>query len=576
MKRILSLILTLLVSLTSLPCLVYADNYDVTYSLTNIGVKKSLETDTGYQIDFAPYSGYAMPNSIEVTAGGETLIQCTSGGIPAGCSYTYNRQPKSSTSTLLIYDTNKGKDIKVTASGVTWNVKYSILDNGTDVSNLFYNVSSTAYSWGDDDSYTNIFGISTYNVGYANYGIYLLPSDIEVKAGDTVLTKCDVDNDSNCDYSYDNNKNPGTAAIFGNNQNGALTINQKYCGEDITITVNLNRLARDVVGSINEYGYFNNDTSKTGSEVSLDKAYKADKSYTTYINAYAYSKLPGSIKVYVYPTTTHTWTETTAYSYDSKTGKVTFKEGIFDYNEKFKIVVENSLRDDMSIKASACNATIEGATGKDSSGCSLYEASNGKYGNDVTIKFSKNDGTNYPSKDEINVTVDGNKFTGFSYENGVITIAGNDVKGDIEISATCLKYPTGVSITGKNTVYYNGSETEQSSTLVANLTPSDAAYSKIVWKSSDESIASVSASEQDNSVATLKGLKEGTVTISAYVYEKGKTSPTVKAEYKVQVLKKDSGSSGKVVTCEEANGKGWTWSESKKACVYKVTNTSSK
>ncbi len=35
-------------------------------------------------------------------------------------------------------------------------------------------------------------------------------------------------------------------------------------------------------------------------------------------------------------------------------------------------------------------------------------------------------------------------------------------------------------------------------------------------------------------------------------------------------------SSTKVVTCEEAmNSKNWTWSESKKACVYKVSNTSS-
>ena len=32
----------------------------------------------------------------------------------------------------------------------------------------------------------------------------------------------------------------------------------------------------------------------------------------------------------------------------------------------------------------------------------------------------------------------------------------------------------------------------------------------------------------------------------------------------------------KVVTCEEEIGIGWTWSENKKACVYKVTNTSSK
>ncbi len=37
-----------------------------------------------------------------------------------------------------------------------------------------------------------------------------------------------------------------------------------------------------------------------------------------------------------------------------------------------------------------------------------------------------------------------------------------------------------------------------------------------------------------------------------------------------------SSSSSSVVTCEQANGKGWVWSESKQACVYKVTNTSAK
>ena len=37
-----------------------------------------------------------------------------------------------------------------------------------------------------------------------------------------------------------------------------------------------------------------------------------------------------------------------------------------------------------------------------------------------------------------------------------------------------------------------------------------------------------------------------------------------------------SASTSKVVTCEDENGKGWVWSESKKACVYKVTNTGAK
>ncbi len=41
--------------------------------------------------------------------------------------------------------------------------------------------------------------------------------------------------------------------------------------------------------------------------------------------------------------------------------------------------------------------------------------------------------------------------------------------------------------------------------------------------------------------------------------------------------KKNDIDDAKVVTCKEAMGSlEWTWSESKKACVYKVSNTSSK
>ena len=41
------------------------------------------------------------------------------------------------------------------------------------------------------------------------------------------------------------------------------------------------------------------------------------------------------------------------------------------------------------------------------------------------------------------------------------------------------------------------------------------------------------------------------------------------------IVKADVNNDTKVITCEEAmNSKNWIWSESKKACVYKVSNTS--
>ena len=52
---------------------------------------------------------------------------------------------------------------------------------------------------------------------------------------------------------------------------------------------------------------------------------------------------------------------------------------------------------------------------------------------------------------------------------------------------------------------------------------------------------------------------------------------TKKEEKKEETNTSSNTSSTKVVTCEEAMGsKNWTWSESKKACVYRVTNTSAK
>ena len=52
---------------------------------------------------------------------------------------------------------------------------------------------------------------------------------------------------------------------------------------------------------------------------------------------------------------------------------------------------------------------------------------------------------------------------------------------------------------------------------------------------------------------------------------------TKKEEKKEETNTSSNTSSTKVVTCEEAmNSKNWTWSESKKACVYKVSNTKAK
>ncbi len=72
-------------------------------------------------------------------------------------------------------------------------------------------------------------------------------------------------------------------------------------------------------------------------------------------------------------------------------------------------------------------------------------------------------------------------------------------------------------------------------------------------------IRTVECSVDDDEYLTIKGVKE----IKSFIVAKDPSSS-------------GSGSGTGVVTCEDANGKGWVWSESKGACVYSVTNTSTR
>ena len=67
---------------------------------------------------------------------------------------------------------------------------------------------------------------------------------------------------------------------------------------------------------------------------------------------------------------------------------------------------------------------------------------------------------------------------------------------------------------------------------------------------------------------------KGTLDIPGYIKNPNGLDTTITLT--INVMGKDS-HENKVVTCEEAmNSKNWSWSESKKACVYRVSNTSSK
>ena len=147
-----------------------------------------------------------------------------------------------------------------------------------------------------------------------------------------------------------------------------------------------------------------------------------------------------------------------------------------------------------------------------------------------------------------------------SFENNILSIKLDKVDPvDITISSS----------SEDGVIWYDISNTL---TLAASISPNDAYYSMINWSSEDKDIASVVKNDDGTSV-TVKGLKTGETNIIASVTKSN--GDVVSKSYRV-IVKSLKNDSSKVVTCKEANGKNWTWSEPKKACVYKVTNTSSK
>ena len=76
-------------------------------------------------------------------------------------------------------------------------------------------------------------------------------------------------------------------------------------------------------------------------------------------------------------------------------------------------------------------------------------------------------------------------------------------------------------------------------------------------------VETLDCSVDEDGVVTIKGIK----CCTTFIVAKDTTSSGSGSS---------SSSGGKVVTCEDANGKGWVWSEAKGTCVYSVTNTATK
>ncbi len=93
------------------------------------------------------------------------------------------------------------------------------------------------------------------------------------------------------------------------------------------------------------------------------------------------------------------------------------------------------------------------------------------------------------------------------------------------------------------------------------------------WKSAQDKPEVIeSLVEKDGVVLVKMGSDFSPVMILTYTEK----STSGKTDTNTETNTNSGTTNTKVVTCESEHGKGWTWSESKNACVYKVTNTGAK
>lgn len=147
-------------------------------------------------------------------------------------------------------------------------------------------------------------------------------------------------------------------------------------------------------------------------------------------------------------------------------------------------------------------------------------------------------------------------------------------------------------------VFKNSTMTDQAAADTAKAQNSDAAYVTVFKLVANDPAANLISNNAISFKVRLNGALKGQ---RYYVYrldgENGSIVQTMECSVEEDgvltikginicntfIVAKDPSSSGSgsgsgtgVVTCEDANGKGWVWSESKGACVYSVTNTSTK
>lgn len=438
-------------------------------------VDKTVSTNSDYTLKILPEEDYTLPENITVTVGGQTLVE--------GTDYTYDK----STGEVKIESGKITGDVVIDADCIPEPANATVsVGNGTVTQNGTTVEENKAQTINKKESYT-----ATINPEEG----YRLPESITVTVGGKTLVE-------GTDYTYD--KTTGLVNIDASKVTGDVVINADCIPKNVNVTVSVDNgtatkdnavVEEDKAQTMNtdadyivtvspESGYnlpesvtvvVGDKTLVEGTDYTYDKttgkvtipkdkltgdvkvkadcdkdSYKATgkvtngsysgaatatpgKDYTATIKPNDGYELPDEITVKV----DGKEVDSSDYEWDPETGKVTVPGGAITGDVEITAKCEEKTVD---VVDDVTNGTFDGPE-------------TAEPGEDYTATITPDDGYELP--DKITVKVDGDKLDSSDYdwdsETGEVTIDGDKVTGDIEISVTCKKVGSdGNPATGDN------------------------------------------------------------------------------------------------------------------------------
>lgn len=182
------------------------------------------------------------------------------------------------------------------------------------------------------------------------------------------------------------------------------------------------------------------------------------------------------------------------------------------------------------------------------------------------------------------VTVSDGVWTFVDYDNDSLTFSDSDVTFTGTWRFTKKTIPSVDPVKAKYKIDYKFVSQDSSLSLpneVTKLLPSSVDVTEgTEYTSVKPTITKITVSDGVWEFVSYdidsKTINENTTITGTWMFTKKST--VIPSEDKKEESKKEETkpSDSKVVTCEDINGKGWTWSESQGKCIYKVVNTSTK